>query len=90
MMCRKCIVRGRVQGVFYRASTQHQANALHVTGHAKNLRNGDVEVLMCGDAVSIDKLSAWLWEGPQYAEVHEVTCHEAQPDPLPDHFSTGW
>ena len=51
------IVTGRVQGVFFRASTREQAQHLGLRGHAKNLADGSVEVLAAGDAVAIDALS---------------------------------
>jgi acylphosphatase len=65
-------IKGRVQGVFFRDSTRRVAQSLGLTGHAINLPNGDVEVLACGDAAGIDKLAAWLREGPRMAEVTEV------------------
>ena len=90
MICKKCIIRGHVQGVFYRATTQQQAGILHIKGHARNLPNGDVEVLMCGEAAAVEKLANWLWQGPEYAEVNEVKCSSVQLDEMPDHFSPGW
>jgi len=45
LIARRCLVSGRVQGVFYRASTRARAESLGVTGHARNLRDGRVEVL---------------------------------------------
>lgn len=86
----KCVcfrVVGRVQGVWYRGSTQAEAERLGLTGWARNLRNGDVEVLACGDASAIDQLEQWLWEGPRLAHVVEVKRKEADVDP-PPHFST--
>jgi len=72
--CSTCIVSGRVQGVFYRVSTQQKAQTLGLTGHAKNLSNGNVEVFMCGDTDSISALQKWLSTGPAYAEVSDVQC----------------
>jgi acylphosphatase len=66
---KRCLVSGRVQGVFYRASTQQQARKLGITGYAKNLTDGRVEVLAVGDAARVDALVQWLWQGPPAAHV---------------------
>ena len=66
------IVRGRVQGVFFRASTREQAVALGLTGHARNLIDGSVEVVAHGDAMAIDQLEVWLRHGPPTATVEEL------------------
>lgn len=76
MTCRRCIVSGRVQGVFYRAATQHRAQQLGLSGYAINLADGSVDVLVCGEAARIDELVAWLWEGPPAAVVTGVECEE--------------
>ena len=68
----KFIVSGRVQGVFFRASTRAEAERLRVTGYAKNLANGDVEVLACGEAAALDELQRWLHIGPPAARVENV------------------
>lgn len=73
-ICKRCIVTGRVQGVAYRAATQHQAHALNLTGYAKNLPDGSVEVLACGAERDINELCTWLWEGPRLAQVSDVQC----------------
>lgn len=70
--CRKCLVAGRVQGVYYRAATQQKARELGVTGHARNLPDGRVEVLACGELAAVDALCEWLWQGPPHAQVTEV------------------
>jgi acylphosphatase len=71
-MCRQFKVSGRVQGVFFRASTRDVATDLNVTGHAINLPNGDVEVLACGAGTAIDQLLQWLQKGPPMASVASV------------------
>lgn len=90
MLCRKCFVSGRVQGVYYRGSTRKQAVALGVTGYAKNLPDGRVEVLICGDLEAINSLQNWLAMGPQYAEVTATQCEilELTPNKIPSVFST--
>jgi acylphosphatase len=79
--CRRCIVSGLVQGVAYRANTQREARRLGVSGYAKNLPDGRVEVLACGDDPAVDALCEWLWQGPRLAQVSEVRCAEV---PLQD------
>ena len=67
--CRLFTVSGRVQGVFFRASTAREAKKLGLTGHAINLPDGRVEVLACGSAAALDNLAAWLAHGPPAAKV---------------------
>ena len=84
------LVTGRVQGVFFRASTRERARALGLTGHAINLDDGRVEVLACGNDEAIEVLRQWLHQGPPMAQVETVDS-ESQPDsaaPPPD-FTTG-
>ncbi len=88
MSCRRCLVAGRVQGVWYRASTQRQAVALGITGHARNLPDGRVEVLACGDEDALRQLQDWLWQGPPAAEVTDVQCTPAA-EAAPESFQTG-
>ena len=68
------MVSGRVQGVFYRAATRQRAQELDLTGYARNLADGRVEVLVCGESGAVDDLCAWLWEGPPSASVTSVIC----------------
>jgi len=72
MDCTLFIVSGRVQGVFYRASTRECALALGLTGYAKNLDDGSVAVLACGKADAVDALERWLRQGPPAARVDDV------------------
>lgn len=71
-ICKRFIVSGRVQGVWRRAATQQKAVSLDITGHAKNLPDGRVEVLACGADDSVAELEQWLWQGPSQAEVEGV------------------
>lgn len=87
-VCMKCIVAGRVQGVFFRASTRHEAQRLGVTGWARNLPGGDVEVLACGERPAVESLREWLWQGPPSARVTDVRCEEVECRP-PTSFRTG-
>lgn len=79
MPCARFIVRGRVQGVFFRASTREQALRLGIGGHARNLDDGAVEVLACGSGDALDALERWLHHGPPAARVERV-ARETLPD----------
>jgi acylphosphatase len=87
-ICMRCLVGGRVQGVFFRASTRHQAQTLGLSGHARNLSDGRVEVLVCGDPKQVAKLQSWLRQGPPMAEVSGLSCEPVPFRDLPD-FSVG-
>jgi len=76
MACARFLVSGRVQGVFYRASTRERALALGLSGKAENLPDGRVEVIACGQAAAIDALGDWLWRGPPAARVEAVERSE--------------
>ncbi len=66
------IVSGRVQGVYFRASTRNQALRLGLVGYVKNLPDGRVEVQASGEATAVDALATWLWQGPPAAQVTDV------------------
>ena len=72
MAAARFLIRGKVQGVWFRASTREQALRLGLQGYASNLANGDVEVLAVGDANALDQLAAWLQHGPPMARVDAV------------------
>ncbi len=72
MSTARFIVSGRVQGVFFRASVREQALGLALTGHARNLPDGRVEVLASGRGEALDVLERWLWQGPPAANVERV------------------
>jgi acylphosphatase len=87
-VCRRCLVSGKVQGVFYRASAAERARALGVTGYAKNLPDGRVEVLACGEEVQVKELIDWLRKGPPAAKVQGVDVEDADAAQAPRDFST--
>jgi len=65
-------ISGRVQGVYFRASSQQQAIDYSLSGYARNLADGDVEVLLCGEEENIEKMLSWLAHGPEQAEVTQI------------------
>ena len=75
-LCRRFVVSGRVQGVFYRASTQDTARRLGLTGWVRNLADGRVELVACGPEGKLAELERWLWQGPPNAEVVSVEVSE--------------
>jgi acylphosphatase len=88
-ICVRCVVSGRVQGVWFRASTREQALRLGLRGYANNRSDGRVEVLACGEQAAVDRLRAWLWQGPPQAEVTDVRCDAWAVPPGLAGFDTG-
>lgn len=74
--CRHFYVSGRVQGVFYRATACEVARRLGLTGWVRNLPDGRVEALACGEPDALQAFEAWLWEGPSHARVDAVAASE--------------
>ncbi|GAB3336508.1 acylphosphatase [Chromohalobacter beijerinckii] len=74
--CLKAWVTGRVQGVGFRAASRDQALMEGLTGHARNLGDGRVEVLLCGERAAVDRVVRWLWQGPPASRVTHVECEE--------------
>ncbi len=72
MPCAKFLISGKVQGVFFRASTRSEALALDLSGYAKNLADGRVEVVAQGTEAALAELERWLKRGPPRARVDEV------------------
>jgi acylphosphatase len=65
-------VRGRVQGVYFRASTQREARRLGLTGWVKNRADGAIEILAEGEEDSIKDLIGWANHGPTAARVERL------------------
>jgi acylphosphatase len=63
---------GNVQGVCYRSGARKQAQALGLSGYAKNLPDGNVEVLVQGEKEQIEKFIEWCKEGPSSAIVENI------------------
>jgi acylphosphatase len=80
MICKKCLVGGRVQGVFYRATAARRAQDLGLSGYARNLADGRVEVLACGDDAAVSAFVNWLWIGSSGCKVTSVEVTDAAVD----------
>lgn len=71
------LVSGRVQGVFYRATMRAHAKELGITGYAKNLPTGKVEIFAQGER--IEEFLRYVHRGPSGARVDDVKVHETEP-----------
>lgn len=75
----RCLVEGKVQGVFFRGATQKQAYRLGLKGWVRNLPDGRVEAVFEGQPESLERMVAWLHQGPPMAEVAKVErCEEPE------------
>ncbi|GHF24656.1 acylphosphatase [Kordiimonas sediminis] len=74
----KVRIYGKVQGVWYRAWTEQQANAAGVYGWVRNRLDGTVEALFVGSSAAVDGMIAACHQGPEHAKVDRIETVEAQ------------
>ena len=72
MKCAHIIISGRVQGVFFRDNTRRKAIELGLKGYAKNLPDGNVEVVAEGDESKLNELADFIGKGPGIAKVTDI------------------
>ena len=77
----RCLVSGRVQGVFFRGATQVRMRELGVRGWVRNLPDGRVEALVEGDEMQLADALAFLRRGPRGAAVDGLEVHDAAGEP---------
>ncbi|PIU57865.1 MAG: acylphosphatase [Deltaproteobacteria bacterium CG07_land_8_20_14_0_80_38_7] len=65
-------IKGRVQGVFFRANTQKKAQKLNITGFVRNTHDGNVEVIAEGERSVLEGLINWCYKGPPLAKVEDI------------------
>ena len=82
MVTRQIHVKGRVQGVGYRAAFQHQARTLGITGWVRNRSDGSVEALLQGSSSAVEAAVAWARCGPAGAHVTDVVTSNADHEPV--------
>ncbi|HXR22217.1 MAG TPA: acylphosphatase [Acidimicrobiales bacterium] len=82
MVRRHLWVRGRVQGVWYRGSCAEQARALGISGWARNLPDGRVEIVAEGNPEALDNLVEWCRHGPPAARVTALEVRAEEPEGL--------
>lgn len=76
--CLHIIVKGKVQGVYFRAYTQKQAVKHNLNGFVRNLPNGDVEIVAEGERADLHALVTWCYKGPLLARVKQVVANPHQ------------
>ena len=74
--CLHITVKGRVQGVAFRANTRRQAMKMNIRGFVRNIPSGDVEILAIGEQESLQQLITWCHKGPLLAKVSDVIVNE--------------
>ena len=70
-----------MQGVYYRATAARRAHELGIRGYARNLPDGRVEVLACGEDEPVSAFVKWLWIGSSASKVTSVEVNDAAVDP---------
>lgn len=79
---KRVVVRGRVQGVFFRDATQRRASSRGVAGWVSNRSDGAVEAVFEGAPEAVESLVEFMREGPRNAEVSEVDVSDEEPEGL--------
>lgn len=75
----RAVIRGRVQGVFFRAETRDRARSLGLSGWVRNAPDGTVEAVFQGDRDRIESMLGWCRHGPALAQVDEVQIEWLEP-----------
>jgi acylphosphatase len=79
------VLKGKVQGVFFRDFAKQNANKLGIVGYAKNLRNGDLEIMAQGDDKKLDEYVKLCKRGPIFAKVEDIQLEEQDIDDEEDY-----
>ena len=80
MKTRRLIIKGKVQGVFYRATAKDVADLIGVKGWVRNLPDNNVEITATADEELLQKFIAWCKQGPPKAKVDEVIVEDLRPE----------
>jgi len=80
MIAKRIKVIGRVQGVYFRASTKQEAHNTGLCGWVRNHTDGSVEIHVEGDHLKVDQLINWAHNGPRMANVERVDVSIAEPE----------
>ncbi|MGA8988156.1 acylphosphatase [Aeromicrobium sp.] len=79
MIRRRVVVRGTVQGVFFRATCQQEARRCHVNGWVSNRSDGSVEAVFEGAPIAVESMLEWAHHGPPRAVVESVDVTDEEP-----------
>jgi acylphosphatase len=79
---KRCVVHGKVQGVFFRDSTREEAERHGVSGWVRNRSDGAVEAVLEGAHGAVDAVVRFFNEGPDRAQVNDVEVHDEEPEGL--------
>lgn len=82
MVRRRVLVSGKVQDVFFRDSTQRQAERTSIAGWVRNTPDSRVEAVFEGDRDAVERMVAWCGEGPDSADVADVEAYDEEPEGL--------
>nr|WP_199250191.1 acylphosphatase [[Phormidium] sp. ETS-05] len=82
MRCARIFVSGKVQGVFYRVSTQEEAQRKGLSGWVRNLPDGAVEAVFEGTPEAVEDMISWCHIGPRGARVLRVKVESEEPQGL--------
>ena len=80
MKCTHLLVSGRVQGVFFRANVRSKANELSLKGYAKNLEDGNVEIVAEGNEEKLKELIEFMRKGPGVAKIENIKITHREPE----------
>jgi acylphosphatase len=78
LLGRSIRVNGKVQGVYFRQSAKEKSIELGINGWVRNEEDGSVYMEVCGNLESLDKLTEWVKDGPQQAQVTSVVTEDIQ------------
>jgi len=87
MKLTQMLIKGKVQGVFFRANTQKKAKLLGLKGYVRNLENGDVQVIVSGVDEKIDMLLDWINRSPESSQVNDIELKTFDVDKIFKTFS---
>ena len=72
----KIIVKGTVQGVFFRQFVEDHADKLKLMGFVRNLTGGDLEIIIEGEPESIDRFIGFIRKGPEHAQIRDIKVED--------------